>query len=346
MQLAFRKLYAESTRQQGTLRYFREKFNRRKVCQRVKHYEDCEQLFDSVGKMHIIEAALTFFGMEGRNDSPRKNVPPSVFLLTEEQKQNFYHSSMERFVDEYIWVERDGLDESNDAAKQYDQPPDKVIAYALNLLRHFIILADLRDAVREGHGEHLATLSKLLLLHFKSHKGFNTYSIEMLLNIVQNEVFLSERQASQCKWAATSNWKGGPGKNIEIYLMQEKTNHIQKKLIKTMGANKTAKAISRASTAAGGITEIIENMDNLTKVKLPSSDHSRRRSFEDEMKILADLRKLKQFVQQNGRAHASFARINEDPLATLDEEELNRWLARHERNLTTGYHACRFRSRI
>ena len=105
-----------------------------------------------------------------------------------------------------------------------------------------------------------------------------------------------------------------------------------------MGANKTAKAISRASTAAGGITEIIENMDNLAKEKLPSSDHSRRRSFEDEMKILADLRKLKPFVQQNGRAHASFARINEDPLATLDEEELNRWLARHERNLTMGYH--------
>ena len=62
-------------------------------------------------------------------------------------------------------------------------------------------------------------LYKILLLHFKALPGFKSYAIETLVNIIQNEVSLSEAEAHQCKWAATVNWKGGAGKNIEIHLL-------------------------------------------------------------------------------------------------------------------------------
>ncbi|XP_028412644.1 uncharacterized protein LOC114535543 [Dendronephthya gigantea] len=45
----FKRLYKNSGRENGTLRYFREVLNRRNVTVDVKHYEDCEQLFMSVG---------------------------------------------------------------------------------------------------------------------------------------------------------------------------------------------------------------------------------------------------------------------------------------------------------
>lgn len=51
--------------------------------------------------------------------------------------------------------------------------------------------------------------------------------------------------------AATANWKGGPGKNIEIDILQENRNKDIKKEIRRIGANKTDKAIDRASRAAG-----------------------------------------------------------------------------------------------
>ncbi len=35
---------------------------------------------------------------------------------------------------------------------------------------------------------------------------------------MKNEVFLSD--AHQCTWAATTNWKGGEKKNVEIDLLQ------------------------------------------------------------------------------------------------------------------------------
>ena len=59
--------------------------------------------------------------------------------------------------------------------------------------------------------------------------GFNAYAIEMFINMVQNKVLLSETESHQCAWAATANWKGGPGKNIEIDILQENRNRHQER---------------------------------------------------------------------------------------------------------------------
>ena len=89
--------------------------------------------------------------------------------------------------------------------------------------------------------DHLLILRKQLLVHFFSTPGFNEFAIEMLINILQCEVLLSKAEAKHCKWAAMVNWKGDSGKNIEI---QENRNCEMKRLIKSMGANKTEKAIT------------------------------------------------------------------------------------------------------
>ena len=54
--------------------------------------------------------------------------------------------------------------------------------------------------------------------------------------------FFFWRQKSECIWASTANWRGGPGKNVEIDILQENRNCDIKKEIKVMGANKTDKA--------------------------------------------------------------------------------------------------------
>ncbi len=43
--------------------------------------------------------------------------------------------------------------------------------------------------------------------------------------------------------------------------MQENRNRDLKKLIKSMGANKTDKAIERASKAVGGVRKVMQNFD-------------------------------------------------------------------------------------
>lgn len=80
------------------MRYFREALNRRSVTVDVKHYEDCEQLFISIGRCYLIEALLAFFGMESVDGMPERNNP---FLSSDascEEKKIHLEETLERFV--------------------------------------------------------------------------------------------------------------------------------------------------------------------------------------------------------------------------------------------------------
>ena len=92
--------------------------------------------------------------------------------------------------------------------------------YSLCLLRLFFILVDLKRAVRIGDGDRLVSLHKVLLKHFKSDADHNSYAIKMFISILQNEVFLTEAQAHQTRWASTANLRGGLN-NLEIDLLTE-----------------------------------------------------------------------------------------------------------------------------
>ena len=116
---------------------------------------------------------------------------------------------------------------------------DKVRRYSRNILQHFLLLKpDYCDAVREGDGKRMAQIHKDFLLYFKTDSSFNAYSLEMMVNVAQNEILLSERETERAIWSQTVNWKGGLGKNIEADLMQENRNNDHKAAIKAMGANK------------------------------------------------------------------------------------------------------------
>ena len=54
-----------------------------------------------------------------------------------------------------------------------------------------------------------------------------------------------------------SELKGGAAHNMKIDLFQENRTCEVKKLIRSMGANKTEKAIERASKVSGGVSVIV-----------------------------------------------------------------------------------------
>ena len=107
--------------------------------------------------------------------------------------------------------------------------------------------------------------------------------------------FLSETEAHQCIWASTANWKGGSSKNIEIDLLQEIRNKAIKKSIYTMGANKSDKAIEKASQTSGGQQKITQNFDAQVNRVKHSSSHSHRSAAADESKVIEDLHVVKPF---------------------------------------------------
>ena len=89
----------ESVREDGTLKFFREKYNRRNVTpdKITKSFEGCEQFLLSVGKAYILEAAL-----------PSKHVPPvGIQHMSKERKSAYFHKHIGAFVDEFVMADPD-----------------------------------------------------------------------------------------------------------------------------------------------------------------------------------------------------------------------------------------------
>ena len=272
----FKRLYAGTAREQGTIRYFREVLNRRNVTMDVKHFEDCEQLFLSVGGCYIIEAMLEFFQMDDVDQRPMKNYPFAPNSATDDEKESKFLAIVDKFINMYVL---------GSPAPEEDTMTDGVCNYSVNLIKSFMIILNCKNAVASGNGEHLAVIQKQMLHYFFSVPGYNAYAIEMLVTIIQNEVLLSPAEAHQCKWAAVVNWKGGDNKNIEIDLLQENRNRDIKQMIHQMGANKTEKAITRMSKAAGGVRNIVDVFEEEASVKQKTTAHSHKTSTDGERKV-------------------------------------------------------------
>ena len=77
----------------------------------------------------------------------------------------------------------------------------------------------------------------------------------------------------------------------------------------------------------------VQNFDYQVNRDVHSSSHSHRSSATDEAKVITDLSFLKPFSFVPNRKHDSLKDILADPLATLDEQELNQWPSCHKKNL-------------
>ena len=66
-----------------------------------------------------------------------------------------------------------------------------------------------------------------------------------------------------------------------------------------MGANKTEKAISRASKASGGVCKVVEAFESQVNIEKKSSSHSHRSLSEDEKLISRDLRSFRKEVSES-----------------------------------------------
>ncbi len=283
--------------------------------------------------------------MNGPKDIPTKNSPNYAFVSQAEYKEKYFKETLDKFIEECVTGDDDGNQSPTSAREPEgdtndthhscpEEKRDQVRMHSRNILQYFFTLEDYRDAVREGDGKRMAQLHKDFLLYFKTDPAYNAYGLEMMVNVAQNEILLSEREAHRAIWNQTVNWKGGAGKNMEADLMQENRNSDHKAAIKAMGANKTEKAIDRATKAASGQRKIVENFDEQTGVTSESSSHTHRSSDRDEEIIRQDLRRIRPFDIVPGRMHPSFTDCFNHPLEKVDFIELHAWLKAHMQKMS------------
>jgi hypothetical protein len=191
------------------------------------------------------------------------------------------------------------------------------------------------DTCKEGDGERSMINKKRLLMYFKSSSSFQNYSIEMFTSIAQVEALVSEEMAHRLTWGRFVNWHGGAGKNIACDMAQEICNRTSKDVVRGMGANKTRKAMMRASKASAGVFQIVQQVCNTTKIKKSSQAHTHKNN-DDEILMLQDLQKLKPFEMNPGRYHLNFKNMQVSPTSTVDMAKLFSWLEKHKKQIARG----------
>ena len=124
-------------------------------------------------------------------------------LVDKDLKRSYWDEILDKFLNELILP--------SEAAPERQQKEgtntDMVTKHALQLLQYFFLLEDFKDAVKEGNGKRLNQLHKQLLHYFKTDDGHNSYAIEMLISVIQNEVFLNDAEAHQCTWGSHCKFK-------------------------------------------------------------------------------------------------------------------------------------------
>ena len=123
--------------------------------------------------------------MTNKDGDPTNNRPPLFhILMMGNNKQVYFNSVLDKFIDEFLLLPSASFpgppreEENQENEVESFENTDFVNNYSSCLMKYFMILLDIKDAVREGNGETLATLHKVLLPYFKSLPGFNAYAIE------------------------------------------------------------------------------------------------------------------------------------------------------------------------
>ena len=321
---------AESINQVGTLKYFREKFNRRNATPSkvLDSYEGSEELFLSVGKAYIVTAALNFFGMSDLEERPSLHqFPENIVRETLENKKKYFDDAFGKFIDKFLLQKVDVTDSCNE--------DDYVKNYALCFIFLAILVMQMKDTAAEGDGSRNLINQKLLLSVFKSMGAYSKYAIEMFVSIAQIECLLTPRLAEQFKWGFFVNWRGGAGRHIEDDLAQEISNRCSKSIVQRQGPNKTVNSISKVCKATTGIHQIVEEFDSSVGIHKTSVQHTTRDSLKDEKEMVSDLLRLNPFNHMPARFHDSFPDIKRSPLRYLNIVDFHQWLAKHLEELST-----------
>jgi len=126
----------------------------------------------------------------------------------------------------------------------------------------------------------------------------------------------SEKMAFRAIHCRVVNYLGGEGRNVANNLKQEHHVKRNKKLITKLGAQKTLKAVTRATAASSGIEDITNNIEYQKDIPRSSSKHTAASADEDEIEMVKILRGLQPFKIIPKRSHTHFPNI---PKSSMDE---------------------------
>ncbi|CAG2216754.1 unnamed protein product [Mytilus edulis] len=194
--------------------------------------------------------------------------------------------------------------------------------YFNNLAQWFVHIEVLNKTAKDGDITSIIPNLLMSLPLFYNHSTLSKYLVECINYVIQLEYLLSPLMKLRVLEGSFVNVEGGRSNNVESDLLQEHSVRKQKFLIKQLGANKTQKAIERASAAAGAIAAINDNIAISLEITPKSSRHIKTLS-PGEQQVMSDvLQDLKPFKFTPGRKYEGFEKLGENVFACIDGSKM------------------------
>lgn len=224
---------------------------------------------------------------------------------------------------------------SSDTAVQCD---DQIVMYARELLSLGMLLAEFKDAVKEGDGHRVIRVWKFLLPTFSAANRKN-YAIQALTLLAKRYYIFSPRMQQQLIWSRFINTRGVPGGNKEMDLHMEHINRTVKLALASQGSNTKPNSILRIGKITGALLSITKQFDEHSHVSTQGSKHADVSYKNDIKKIVCQLHnKTEVFYDKLGRKHRSFSKLNghitQSLCAPLNYEKFIDWMKKQFHNLT------------
>ena len=206
---------------------------------------------------------------------------------------------------------------------------DHVYGYA-RVLCHFASLVLLfEDAWKEGDGERVLRLWKIMMLHFHSERK-TKYALEALrlqFQVATLQPYLSH----QLTWGRFVNTHGGKGRNIPCDLHNEHINKLFKDIISNMGANFSKAASTWAARSVSSLETLSISFDKQTGIHPVATAHSKRSDEKDVKTVVDVLQKADILKVTVNRCHRMFPKFSPDPLHKLNRQKMTTWIKRKAR---------------
>ena len=184
------------------------------------------------------------------------------------------------------------------------EPTSETADYKFNYhslkLTFGLILMELTDAIREGDGERLFQLYKLLLLIYKNH-GHYKYAYAVLMYLVKCIAILPKAHALNLKWNRFFNNNGGKGRNIPLDLKKEQQNRVLKTMWRGLGANLNEQNAQRVAGSLESVEQIYKTVDRDCDKDGTHTKREYPKQEEAVNQIISDLLEVDAFKNIPGR---------------------------------------------
>ena len=314
----WKALHGASSRDHGTLAFFKSKLNRVSVKKDPKKDVNASlEFLMTITKGHIMAAACKILNVDNCTAPLSLPLDPQKTSYSEQLK--YISGIASKIVDQYTLVE------SSITGDTVADEDDHVHNYARVLCHFGSMIMEFVDGWAEGDSERVFRCWRLFLPHFKAYNR-TKYSIEALRLQFQISAVLSPQLAHQIMWDRFVNTKGGIGNNIPCDLYNEFVNKTIKQIIANMGSNFTEKSLQRSARAVTTLRNICEKFDLESDVPMGTSAHKTKTDAQDVSKVAAVVMEKKILETEKGRAHKAFPGMKLNPLYNWDVDKTEEWI--------------------